>query len=311
MFKKIYIEISNICNLQCSFCPVVERDKNIMLFSLFQTILKQIKPHTEQITFHLMGEPLAHPEFPRFLAYAEEENFKLNLTTNALLLPRYRSLLLSSRAIEQINFSTHSFSDNYPDRDITPYLQDLIVFTQDVLTLAQPFYVNFRLWNLIDREAENQKANQQILKALNQAFGSAVPELADPKAKKSYRLKDRAYVHFDSQFIWPSPHHPPRSTVGTCHGTIQHLAIHADGKVVPCCLDKEACIVLGDLNYQSFQQILDSPRLKAMQSGFKEGRLCEELCQKCHFIERFDQKAQRLKRSQRGATNSGPEVQQQ
>ena len=127
-FKRVYIEISNICNLQCSFCPVVDRDKKIMSLELFEHTIKQVAPLTEQVCLHLMGEPLAHPDFSEIIKICENEGVKINLTTNGVLLNRYSDLLSTSTAFHQINFSIHSFKDNFKDKSIMPYLTDILNF---------------------------------------------------------------------------------------------------------------------------------------------------------------------------------------
>jgi organic radical activating enzyme len=291
-FSKIYIEISNICNLQCTFCPVVERDKLVMPPSLFEKIASEVAPYTDQITLHVMGEPLAHPQFEEIVNITKNLKLKVNLTTNGILLKRYETLLLSSPHIHQINFSTHSFTDNFPDRDFRPYLMDLISFSQKLRAQDSETFVNFRLWNL--RADEQTKGpNQLMLDELHRIFASSLPETVDPRSRKSYRIAPRTFVHFDSQFRWPNPLDPIRTTQGTCHGTLSHLAIHADGTLVPCCLDKEAVVALADLSALSFFEALNGSRLKAIQQGFRACELVEDLCQRCTFIERFDEKAQR------------------
>jgi sulfatase maturation enzyme AslB (radical SAM superfamily) len=293
-FEKIYIEISNICNLQCTFCPVVERDKKTMNAAFFEKVIREVAPYTNTITLHVMGEPLAHPDLERLFRLIEKTNLKFILTTNAILLKRYQDQLLQLKNLKQINFSTHSFSDNFPDRDIQPYLQDLVNFSKRAHAERPDLYINYRLWNL-RQDQQTKSTNQSILKTLNQEFTSFVQDNVDVGFKKSYHLTGRIYVHFDSQFQWPSPKDPVRSSIGTCHGTISHLAIHAEGKVTPCCLDKEAVITLGDLSVQTMTEILSSPRFLAMRQGFQEGRLVEDLCQRCTFIKRFDKKAQKLR----------------
>lgn len=295
-FEKIYIEISNICNLQCTFCPVVERDKKIMSVDFFKQVLEQVSPYTQTITLHVMGEPLAHPELIKILDLIEKTHLKVILTTNAILLKRYEQRLLVFKNLKQINFSTHSYSDNYPTRDIRPYLQDLIDFSKQALVQRPDLYINFRLWNL-RQDQQTKPVNLSILETLNAEFSSQLHDNIDVGFKKSYQLQGRIYVHFDSQFEWPNPKDPVRSCVGTCHGTISHLAIHAEGKITPCCLDKEAVITLGDLTHQSMDEVLSSSRFMAMRQGFQQGSLVEDLCQKCTFIKRFDKKAQRLKAS--------------
>lgn len=289
-FKRVYIEISNICNLQCSFCPVVERDKTIMNVELFASVLKQATPHTEEICLHLMGEPLAHPEFLKVLEICEE-NYKqsgvqINLTTNGILLNKYRQDLINHKCIRQINFSIHSFKDNFKDRDINPYLNDILEFSKESQEKREDLYINYRLWNIFSHTEQNE-SNLPIIQKMAKYFDVEINEQIDVGNIKSKRIFKKIYFHFDSRFSWPSPLHPKISEVGTCHGMNGHIGIHANGIVVPCCLDKEAVINLGSIQDQSLDTILSSKRAKAMGEGFRQKKLVEDLCQRCTYIKRF------------------------
>lgn len=264
----------------------------------FAHILKKAAPYTEQITLHLMGEPLAHPEFEKILEICDEESrqrepVKINLTTNAVLLKRKQDVLLNCASLHQINFSVHSFKDNFPEKEIAPYLENLIDFSQALRVAKPETYVNFRLWNLRE-DLAHQQINQMIIHELNQAFDAELNDKIDVAFKKSKKLTKKIYLNFDSQFRWPDPKDPVRSCLGTCYGLETQLAIHADGTVVPCCLDKEARLGLGNLLEQDLVEILESPRAYQMRLGFSQGKLVEDLCQKCTFIKRFDRKAQSL-----------------
>jgi radical SAM protein with 4Fe4S-binding SPASM domain len=85
---------------------------------------------------------------------------------------------------------------------------------------------------------------------------------------------------------------PDQGEKGFCHALSQQIGIHADGTVVPCCLDKEAVIKLGNIFETPFEEILKSQRLLEMSKGFKNLQLKEELCRKCTYIKRFDGKIQ-------------------
>jgi radical SAM protein with 4Fe4S-binding SPASM domain len=289
-FKRIYIEISNICNLQCSFCPIVERDKAIMPPDLFKKILNEVSPFTKEICLHLMGEPLAHPEFLEILSICQE-NFKstdvrINLTTNGILLNKYREILISTEAIRQINFSIHSFKDNFKDRDINPYLEDILNFSKESQTRRDDLYINYRLWNITSSN-EQEESNLPLIQKMSAYFDAEIKSDIDVASIKSKRIYKKIYFHFDSRFIWPSIHHPPISDRGFCHGLTSHIGIHADGTVVPCCLDKEAIINLGDLKNIPLKEILLSQRAVAMKEGFRQKKLVEKLCKGCNYIQRF------------------------
>ena len=289
-FLRTYIEISNICNLQCTFCPEVERDKKILSTDDFRKILKQVLPYTEQICLHLMGEPLAHPEFPKILKICEEEGAVIHLTTNGTFLSKYGfDTFLKSKAIRQINFSLHSFKDNFPGQDMRPYLYDILQFSKDALTEKPELYINYRLWNLL-QTTEMKNENQDIIDHVCEFFQVPLNERIDVGFKKSKNITGRLYFHFDSRFEWPNYGDPDRGDKGFCHALSQQIGIHADGTVVPCCLDKEAGIPLGNVLKDSFESILGSERLTKMRDGFKKQLLTEELCRKCTYIKRFDKK---------------------
>jgi radical SAM protein with 4Fe4S-binding SPASM domain len=285
-FKRVYIEITNICNLQCSFCPVVERDKQIMPTSLFEKVIKEVAPLTEQVCLHLMGEPLAHPEFPKIIELCEKENVKINLTTNGILLKKYQNLLTTSTAFHQINFSIHSFKDNFKDKDITPYLLDILNFSKLAFERKPEMYINYRLWN-IDDHNQQKDSNLSILETIANFYQIEIKSEIDVASVKSKRIWNRVYLHFDSKFIWPDLNLPEISTKGFCHGLTSHIGIHADGTIVPCCLDKEACIKLGKIPDASLTQILNSERATKIKKGFGKKILEESLCQRCDYIKRF------------------------
>ncbi|AUN99382.1 radical SAM/SPASM domain-containing protein [Bacteriovorax stolpii] len=285
-FKRVYIEISNICNLQCSFCPVVERDKKIMPADMFKSIINNVAPHTEQVCLHLMGEPLAHPEFETIIKYCEEAGVRINLTTNGILLNRYKQLLSTSPAFHQINFSIHAFKDNFKNKDINPYLQDILNFSKESQEIRPELYINYRLWNIFETTTQND-SNSDILKTIGNFFETEIKEDIDVGNIKSKRIYKRVYLHFDSRFEWPSPLMPKQSETGFCHGLSSHIGIHADGTVVPCCLDKEARIDLGRMPEMSLSEILQGQRARAMKKGFEAKKLVEDLCQRCTYIKRF------------------------
>ena len=285
-FKRVYIEITNICNLQCSFCPEVEREKKIMPLSLFQSVLKEVAPLTEQVCLHLMGEPLAHPHFLEVLTICEKENVKINLTTNGILLKRYQEKLAASTAIHQINFSLHSFKDNFQDKDITPYLLDILNFSKFAFSTHPELYINYRLWN-IENQNTHIFSNQEIIDFIGKFYGVAIKSEIDVASIKSKRIWNRIYLHFDSKFIWPSLLQPKISEAGFCHGLSSHIGVLSDGSVVPCCLDKEACLLLGKIPDLPLNKILEGDRAKNIKEGLRQKKLVEGLCQRCDYIRRF------------------------
>ena len=280
------IEISNICNLQCSFCPAVVRTKKLMGLELFERVIQQVAPLTEQVAFHLMGDPLVHPELEQMIEICATYGVRIFFVTNGVLIKSRGHGLLLHPAMRQVNFSLHSFHDNFPERDATAYLDSIFAFTDEALATRPDLYINYRLWNLHDVRGDRPE-NRSMMQAIEARYGAQVPRDLDVRSRKSYRLKGRLYLHFDTEFKWPSTDLPIIGTQGKCYGLSTHFGILADGSVVPCCLDKEGAITLGNLKTQSIEEILRSERAQAMLDGFRRRALVESLCQRCNYIERF------------------------
>lgn len=286
-FHKVNVEISNICNLQCSFCPEVIREKKMMPLDLFENVIKQIAPLTELVCFHLMGDPLVHPKLSEMIQICERYEAKIFFVTNGVLVkPEHQKMLLSP-AMYQVNFSLHSFFDNHPGKDPSIYLEKIFSWTENALQERPDLYINFRLWNLQDVRGELTE-NMEMLKRVQDRFQFSFSQAQiNVQKNKSLKIKNRLYLHFDTEFVWPDLQLPILGTKGTCYGLSSHIGIHADGTVVPCCLDKEASIPLGKIQDRPLIDILNSEKAMAILKGFQQNKLVENLCQRCQYIERF------------------------
>ena len=285
-FQKVHIEISNICNLQCSFCPAVVREKKLMPPALFRRVLEQVAPLAEQVAFHLMGDPLVHPKLEELVDIAGEFGTKIFFVTNGVLLREGGAEILLRPAFRQVNFSLHSFADNFPEKDPGPYLEKIFAFAERALLERPDLYLNFRLWNLEAPRGVGEK-NRDVLRRIEERFQWKGAAELDVRRQKSRRVKARLYVHFDTEFTWPALELPVLGVTGTCYGLKSHFGVLVDGTVVPCCLDKEGAIPLGNLADGAILDILGSARAQAMLKGFRERRLVEKLCQRCQYIARF------------------------
>lgn len=293
MFERLYIEISNICNLQCKFCPEVIREKKLLAPADFRKFATQAKPLTKQICLHLMGEPLAHPQFSEIMDICDELGLKIFLTTNGTLLKRHADKLLNWKSLEQINFSVHSYFANPARLTLQDYLSPILDFCDKSLEKQEKkqadFYINLRLWNLA-KSNQQKDQNLQVFDVLNRHFGIELNENVDIKMNKSKKIRHKLYVHFDTEFIWPDLSQVKRSEEGSCYGLRKQLAIHANGDVVPCCLDKESLLKIGNVFDNDLKDIMVSGRAKKIRTGFENGKLVEDLCQKCQYADRFRKK---------------------
>lgn len=288
-FKKIYIEITNTCNLECTFCPKTKRKPEFMSVDLFKRILEQVKDHSRYLHFHVMGEPLLHPEIGSFLDICEDKGFKVNITTNGTLVKQAKEKLLFKPAIRAMNFSLHIFDENTPKKVVDAYLNEIF----DLISLSgnpPGFIVCFRLWNIQNKKIQPTWINAYMLERIEKFCDvpSKIEEI--PTDGNGLKLKDNVYVNMSSLFEWPNELIPDINDEGFCLGLRQQAAILVDGTVVPCCLDSEGTIDLGNINENNFKQIIEGKRAKALFKGFSERKVVESLCRKCGYRKRFDLK---------------------
>ena len=274
-FQKIYVEISNLCNFRCSFCPGTQRPLRAMTEAEFSALLPKLRPWTDYLYFHLMGEPLCHPNLDRFLSLAGESGFRVILTTNGSLLEKKSAQLLSQPALHKINISLHSFEANEAPLSFESYLKSCIAFGQAV---QGKMLVVYRLWNQggLDRQ------NSAILSALEEAFPAPwIP------GRRGTAIGDRVFLEMGDRFDWPDLSAPEGDGRMFCYGLRDQLGVLCDGTVVPCCLDHEGDLSLGSLFTQSMEQILEGPRAQAIYHGFSRWEAVEPLCRRCGYARRF------------------------
>lgn len=286
-FKRIYIEVTNICNLNCEFCPRMIRKPEMMSPTAFEQVLEQIKGLTDYIYLHVMGEPLLQPRIKQFLELANNHNLKVNLTTNGVLLAEAQQVLLNSPALRQINISLHSLAVHTDRVRVEEYLTKVSRFIMAAQKQGR-LYIALRLWNL-DAEvgSASRTENEQIFQHLSAKLGitKALPE--GITAGNGIELLPRLFLSQSEEFVWPSAENSWVGDKGFCHGLRDQVAILVDGTVVPCCLDSNGIVALGNVHQNTLEEILKMPRAKAIIEGFSERKVVEELCQKCSFRKRF------------------------
>ena len=279
-FSRCYLEITNRCNLSCSFCPKTKRPARTLNPAEFRQLAEKIRPYTDYLYLHVLGEPLMHPELETLLGICGELNFRVVITTNGTLLPAQETVLLSSPALYKINVSLHSFEANAPG-DFRAYLSGCFSFAKKAGEAGK--LVDLRLWNLDGETTRGQNAqNDVILETLASFFPR-------PWVQNTwgFRLCDRVFVHYAEKFDWPDLALEERSDCGTCRALKDQIAVLCDGTVVPCCLDHEGDIALGNLFSQNLPEILDDTPAKSLLSGFFARKLSHPLCRRCGYAKRF------------------------
>lgn len=276
-FQKVYLEISNQCNLHCRFCPGSRRVPRRLSEEEFCQILTKLRPYTNYLYFHLMGEPLCHPGLARFLKLSQAFGFRVILTTNGTLLCRQRDILLDAPALHKVNISLHAFEANDLDMPFSEYLDGCFAFGK--AARGGPLVV-YRLWNQGGADAKNA----EILAAMAQVFPK--PWVTE---RRGTRISHRVYLEYGEKFDWPDLGAEDGGDALFCYGLRDQIGVLCDGTVVPCCLDHEGDIPLGNLLQQSMGEILSSPRAQALYNGFSRREAVEPLCRRCGYARRFSQ----------------------
>ena len=274
MYNKVYIEITNICNMNCSFCHGHSRAPRRMSKEEFEFILDKLTQHTKYIYYHLMGEPLTHPLLPDFIKLAGEYGYKSIITTNGTLLNKRKDELLSA-GVHKVNISLHSFEDG-DDESYISYVSSLADFAK--AAAAAGTIVVFRLWNKGYDGGKNEFA-------LNLLAQNITGDWAENT--RGIRVRDKIFVEFGERFEWPDSNAEIKGNKFFCYGLKDQFGILADGTVVPCCLDSDGVINLGNIFSEDINSILSSERATAIVEGFKKGKASETLCQKCGYAQRF------------------------
>ena len=276
MYSRVYVEITDICNRNCSFCPGTKRAPRRMSEAEFRIIAEKLKSVTKYLYFHVMGEPLTHPLLTDFIRIANENGYRPAITTNGTLLSK-RGREIVEAGIYKVNISVHSFESGARE-DYLRYIGDCLDFadyasSHGVLTVL-------RLWN----QGYDEGRNVDTVALLRERFPNEWSF-----GTRGARIRDKLHLEYGERFEWPDMEACDRGDSVFCYGLKDHFGILCDGRVVPCCLDREGAVTLGNIFDEGVtaEAILSSPRAVAMRKGFTERRATEELCRKCGYARRF------------------------
>ncbi len=274
MYARVYVEITNICNMRCSFCHGHEREPRRMTEAEFSHVLEQLNGVTGHIYYHLMGEPLTHPLLPHFLEMARERGFRTVITTNGTLLEKRGGELIGARP-HKVSISLHSFEEGSEEAFLR-YLQQVTDFA-DAASRAGIIVV-LRLWN---RGLDGGR-NERIEELLRHRLAGEWEENT-----RGIRIRDKLHLEWGDRFAWPDRDAPEGDAEVFCYGLADHFGILCDGRVVPCCLDSEGALALGNVYTEKLADILTSSRSRTIRDGFARREATESLCRRCGYARRF------------------------
>lgn len=279
MYSRVYVEITNVCNKNCSFCAGHARAPRYMSETEFDTVTDKLKGITEYVYYHLMGEPTLHPLLPRFIAMSKGKGYKSVVTTNGSLLDRVGCDIISA-GVYKVNISVHSFEGVIGD-EYERYIRSCLDFADTASRSG--VLVILRLWN----SGYDGGKNADILRIMKERF-------ADREWKNvanGARIRHRLHIEYGERFAWPDIQAADGGETVFCYGLSDHFSVLCDGTVVPCCLDRNADIALGNIFESDISEILSSPRACAVRNAFKNNLAAEELCRKCGYArQKFSRK---------------------
>ncbi|HEX2956608.1 MAG TPA: radical SAM/SPASM domain-containing protein [Chitinispirillaceae bacterium] len=282
-FRKTYIEITNVCNLKCPFCPQNTREPRVMNAQEFQLVLEQLAPHTSLLHFHVLGEPLLHPQTGMFLDMCEQSKTPVHLVTNGTLFHARIDDLLEKKALRSVSFSLQSICACSTINEFRHYL-DLLLNSIGIFKGKKKPLFNLRLWN-------NGSVSETI------SFTDAVIEIGKRfkcdnlietlHSQRALMLNENISINTAERFEWPHNDAPLVGDTGSCLGLREQIAVLVDGTVVPCCLDSDGSIELGNLFTTPIDTILSSGKVRNIRSAFQKKRITENICKRCSYRTRF------------------------
>ena len=275
MLKKAYIEITNRCNLRCSFCPGTKRAPRTMTPAEFDLVLERLTGQVEYVYLHVMGEPLLHPQLEELLGIAAELGFRVIITTNGTLLPERGALLLKGEAVHKVNISLQSFEGNGGDEP-EDYLRACADFAAAAGESGKLCVL--RLWNSGGFETLNPRIRAELARRFPQPW---------EEFRRSLRLAPRVFLESGDMFDWPDMSAADGGERLFCYGLRDQIGVLCDGTVVPCCLDHEGDLALGNLFESTLDEILSGERARRIYDGFSRRHAAEELCRRCGYARRF------------------------
>ncbi len=292
-FKKIYIEITNQCNLNCSFCPKTGRPAKIMYLNEFKKVIEKTKNQGDNFYLHVMGEPTSHPQFREILEFCKDNDVKVNITTNGTLLHKVGECIIDNK-VRMVSISLHSFEANVINSSMKSYLDKIMEFCKE--SIGSGIVVELRLWNF-DKDSiyDKNKLNGQIIDYIKnnleldfdfeKAISDKFEEMNNSNSRKfNIKLKDQIYLGMAQHFDWPDINKKERFERGFCYGLRNQISILSNGDVVPCCLDSDGNMVLGNIFEKSLQDIFECKRATSIYTGFTNNIVVEPLCQTCGYM---------------------------
>lgn len=284
LYSRLYIEITNMCNMSCSFCAKNQRANRSMSVEEFAHVAKEVAPFTNYIYLHVLGEPLSHKNIEEFIQIGYQLGLKVNITTNGTLLAQKKEILLKAKGLRKVSVSLHSMEEGSCN-DNDKYLREVADFAKEFTAVGK--LCELRLWNIGAGDDYNHRVVEPLFAYLGISEEEQKVIVEEIFKQGTLTFWPGLFLGKSERFTWPSMNAPLTNHPTYCHGAGSQLGILVDGTVIPCCLDSLGDVDLGNIFSESLKDILQGQRAMAMKEGFRRRQPSEELCKRCEYATRF------------------------
>jgi len=281
MPNKAFLEITNACNLACDFCHGTKRPIHYLTIEEFTRAASEARRFADYLYFHLMGEPLLHPKLGEFFRIADSLGFRTIITTNGTLLDQRRDVLLAAPSLHKVSISLHSYEANHAGQTVGEYLDSCFRFCRDAADYG--IIAVMRLWNIGGKDS----LNDMIISRMHGFFDQSA-DAVWVKTYSGFRIRSKVFLEWGEKFDWPDENAEEVGGGHTCRGLHDQIGILSDGTVVPCCLDADGSVNLGNIFSESIEDILSSKRAEELKKSLENRNIRERLCRRCGYAHMKD-----------------------
>jgi radical SAM protein with 4Fe4S-binding SPASM domain len=277
-------ELTNNCNLSCPQCfsgsGLMTRKRGFMDIDLYRKVMKELGPFLYNANLYFQGEPMLHPQFFSFLTIPSTINsvvstnghFLSSENSEKLVRSHLRKLIISLDGIDQKTYSTYRINGTIAD--VTEGLNNLAIAKKRYKSSLK-----IEIQFLVNSYNENQvRQVKQFARSVNAFLKLKSMQILNKSEISTWLPSQRRFRRYSmkkGEFVLKS-RLPDR-----CGRLWFNPVITWDGKVVPCCFDKDAEYVMGDLNNESFRDIWDGPKFRIFRKSILSGRQMIDMCSNC------------------------------
>jgi radical SAM protein with 4Fe4S-binding SPASM domain len=277
-------ELTNNCNLSCPHCPSgsgnMKRKRGFMDPELFRRVMTELKPYLYNVNLYFQGEPMLHPLFFSFIQSCNRVNS--TVSTNGHFLSEENSDKLVRSGLNKLIVSIDGMDqESYSAYRVNGSLKRVIEGLKNVSNAKKKSNSSLKLeiQFLVSRFNEKQIPQmQQLAKMVRSSLSLKSMQIYDNEKIESWLPSDkkfRRYIRREGSYVINN------SMPDRCTRLWFNPVITWDGKVVPCCFDKDAEYVMGDLNQDSFRDIWEGPKYRIFRKSILTGRHMIEMCRNC------------------------------